>query len=34
MGAIQVQGGEILVIAPAGAAVADLIYPAPDWNNR
>jgi len=28
MGTVQVQNGEINVVAPAGAAVADLIYPA------
>ena len=31
MGAIQIQNGEILVIAPSNAAVADLLYPKPAW---
>ena len=34
MGAIQIQDGDILVVAPAHAAVADVIYPAPDWMDR
>ncbi len=34
MGAIQIQGGEILVVAPGNAAVADLLYPAPAWKDR
>lgn len=34
MGAIQVQNGEILVVAPANAAVVDLLYPAPAWKDR
>ena len=34
MGTIQVQHGEILVVAPIKAAVADLLYPAPAWAER
>ena len=34
MGAIQIQDGEILVVAPANAAVAELNYPAPAWEDR
>ena len=34
MGAIQIQDGEILVVAPAEAAVADLLYPMPAWEDR
>ena len=34
MGATQIQDGEILVIAPTNAAVADLTYPAPPWKER
>ena len=34
MGTIQVQNGEILVVAPSNAAVADLLYPAPAWAER
>lgn len=34
MGAIQIQDGEILVVAPAEAAVADLQYPMPAWEER
>ena len=34
MGTIQVQDGEILVVAPGNAAVADLLYPAPAWAER
>ena len=34
MGAVQIQDGGIHVVAPSNAAVADLIYPAPDWNDR
>ena len=34
MGAVQIQGGGTHVVAPANAAVADLIYPAPNWKNR
>jgi branched-chain amino acid transport system substrate-binding protein len=34
MGAIQIQDGEILVVAPAEAAVADLLYPMPTWEDR
>ena len=29
MGTIQVQDGEIVVVAPEGAAVAGLLYPQP-----
>ncbi len=34
MGAIQIQNGEILVVAPSNAAVAELNYPAPAWKDR
>ena len=34
MGAVQIQDGEILVVAPAQAAVADVIYPAPSRKDR
>ncbi len=34
MGAIQIQNGEILVVAPTHAAVAELNYPAPAWKDR
>ncbi|MDE0207114.1 MAG: hypothetical protein OXP66_13945 [Candidatus Tectomicrobia bacterium] len=34
MGAIQIQDGDILVVAPAAVAVADVIYPAPGWTDR
>jgi branched-chain amino acid transport system substrate-binding protein len=31
---IQIQDGEILVIAPEDAAVADTMWPAPPWDER
>ena len=34
MGAVQIQNGGTHVVAPANAAVADLIYPAPNWKDR
>ncbi|RME81359.1 MAG: branched-chain amino acid ABC transporter substrate-binding protein [Caldilineae bacterium] len=34
MGSIQIQDGEIVVVAPESAAVADLIYPMPPWSER
>ena len=34
MGAIQIQDGEILVVAPNNAAIAGLNYPAPPWKDR
>jgi len=34
MGSIQVQSGEIKVIAPEAAAEVDIIYPMPPWNER
>ena len=34
MGAVQIQDGDILVVAPARAAVADIVYPAPSWEDR
>ena len=34
MGAIQIQNGDIRVVAPANAAVAELLYPAPRWKDR
>ena len=33
-GAVQVQNGERLVVAPGDSAVAELIYPAPNWKDR
>ena len=34
MGAVQIQDGEILIVAPAIAAVSELLYPAPGWKER
>ncbi|NOX62723.1 MAG: amino acid ABC transporter substrate-binding protein [Chloroflexi bacterium] len=34
MGAIQIQDGDIVVIAPESAKQADLIYPMPPWDQR
>ncbi len=35
MGAVQIQdGGDPLVVAPSSAAVADVIYPVPEWGDR
>ena len=34
MGAIQIQNGDIRVVAPPNAAVAGLLYPAPNWKDR
>lgn len=34
MGAIQIQDGEINVVAPSEAAVADLLFPMPAWEDR
>ena len=34
MGTIQIQDGEILVVAPEEAAVAELQYPMPPWDER
>jgi len=34
MGAIQIQDGDIRVVAPPDAAVSELIYPAPAWKDR
>ena len=34
MGAIQIQDGAILVVAPTNAAIAGLNYPAPPWKDR
>ena len=34
MGAIQIQDGAILVVAPSNAAIAGLNYPAPPWKDR
>ena len=31
MGSIQILGGQIRVIAPEAAAVADLVYPRQPW---
>lgn len=34
MGAIQIQDGEIVVVAPAESAVAEIRYPMPPWSER
>ncbi len=34
MGAIQIQDGTILVVAPGEAAVSDLMYPMPAWDEK
>ena len=34
MGAAQIQDGEILVVAPADAAVSEVLYPVPSWKDR
>ena len=34
MGTVQIHNEEAAVVAPAAAAVADLIYPAPRWEER
>jgi branched-chain amino acid transport system substrate-binding protein len=34
MATIQIQDGAINVVAPAAAAVADILWPAPDWSDR
>ncbi|MEM7126618.1 MAG: amino acid ABC transporter substrate-binding protein [Chloroflexota bacterium] len=34
MGAIQIQDGEIVVVAPADSAVAEIRYPMPPWSER
>ena len=34
MGAIQIQDGEIMVVAPADSAVSDIRYPMPAWSDR
>ena len=34
MGAIQIQNGDIRVVAPANAAEVDLLYPVPNWKDR
>lgn len=34
MGAIQIQDGELLVIAPDDSATAELMYPMPAWEER
>lgn len=34
MGTIQIQDGVINVVAPVEAAVADILYPAPAWDQR
>ena len=31
MGSIQIQDGEIVVVAPSSAAVAEMLYPKPPW---
>jgi len=34
MGSIQILDGSIQVVAPSNAAVADMVYPMPPWNER
>ena len=34
MGAVQIQNGKTLAVAPSNAAVADIVYPAPTWRDR
>ncbi len=34
MGAVQIQNGDIRVVAPKGAAETDVIYPSPQWGDR
>lgn len=34
MGAIQIQNGEIFVVAPEEAAVSELMYPMPAWDEK
>lgn len=34
MGSIQIQNGEIKVVAPDGSAEAELLYPMPAWSER
>ena len=34
MGTVQIHDGNAQVVAPANAAVTDLIYPAPSWKDR
>jgi len=34
MGAIQIQDGEIVVVAPDDSAVAGIRYPMPAWSER
>ncbi len=34
MGAIQIQDGKTFVVAPADAAAADVVFPAPSWSDR
>ncbi len=34
MGAVQIQDGETLLVAPANAAVSEVLYPAPSWKDR
>ncbi len=34
MGAVQIQNGEILVVAPEAAKVSDLMYPMTPWEDR
>ena len=34
MGTIQIQEGDVRVVAPASSAVADLVYPVPRWDER
>ncbi|MDE2861101.1 MAG: amino acid ABC transporter substrate-binding protein [Chloroflexota bacterium] len=34
MGAIQIQDGKVLVVAPVDAAAAEVVFPAPGWEDR
>ena len=34
MGVVQIQDGKILVVTPANAAVSEVLYPAPSWQDR
>ena len=34
MGSIQIQNGEIKVVAPVDSAEVELIYPMPAWSER
>ena len=34
MGVVQIQDGEVLVVAPSNAAVSGVLYPVPTWEDR